>query len=297
MASKPEIIKRVTRSCTRVNASDAQAPIESSKGKSKTATSGSKASRTSKVAAKSSAESDAIKGTIKSKDWSAPTNVSTFSITSALVKNPIQSHKYIPSTPSQPTASLIFTHGAGGTLSAPAVVNFCTGFSTTLPVLAFQGSMNLASRVKGFRACIQEKRGEGNGERLVLGGRSMGARAAVMAATEDDEKVVELVLVSYPLKGPKDDIRDQILKDLPASIRVLFVIGDRDAMCPLDMLDEVRKKMKAKSQLVVVRGADHGMHVKPASMEKEYGEETGRIAAEWISGNVKEEVVYIGEEG
>jgi predicted alpha/beta-hydrolase family hydrolase len=125
----------------------------------------------------------------------------------------------------------------------------------------------------------------------------MGARAAVMAATEDDEKVVELVLVSYPLKGPKDDIRDQILKDLPASIRVLFVIGDRDAMCPLDMLDEVRKKMKAKSQLVVVRGADHGMHVKPASMEKEYGEETGRIAAEWISGNVKEEVVYIGEEG
>jgi predicted alpha/beta-hydrolase family hydrolase len=223
--------------------------------------------------------------------------MSVLSITSDLVKNSLQCHVYTPPTPSNTTSFLIFTHGAGGTLSAPAVVNFCTGFSTTLPVLAFQGSMNLASRVKGFRACIEEKRREGNGERLVLGGRSMGARAAVMAATEDDEKVMELVLVSYPLKGPKDDIRDQILKDLPASIRVLFVIGDRDAMCPLDMLDEVRQKMKAKSQLVVVRGADHGMHVRPASLEKEYGEETGRIAAEWISGNVKEEVVYTGEEG
>jgi pimeloyl-ACP methyl ester carboxylesterase len=115
--------------------------------------------------------------------------------------------------------------------------------------------------------------------------------------SEDEEKtVVGLVLASYPLKGPKDDVRDQILLDLPGSVKVLFICGDRDAMCPLDMLNEVTSKMKAKSQLVIMRGADHGMHVKPASLEKEYGEQTGKIAAEWVAGGIKEKVTYIGEE-
>jgi hypothetical protein len=128
----------------------------------------------------------------------------------------------------------------------------------------------------------------------------MGARAAVMAALEvleeDEEREVELVLVSYPLQGPKD-VRDQILLDLPEGVRVLFVIGDRDSMCPLELLDGVRKKMRAKSQLVVVRSADHGMHTKPAKVEKEVGEETGRVAARWVAGDVQDQVTYVGEEG
>jgi pimeloyl-ACP methyl ester carboxylesterase len=127
----------------------------------------------------------------------------------------------------------------------------------------------------------------------------MGARAAVIAGAEvlkeEGDVELELVLASYPLQGPKD-VRDQILLDLPASVRVLCVVGDRDGMCPLRMLDEVRKKMEAKSQLVIVRGADHGMHVKPARLEQEIGEETGRIAADWVAGNVKEDVIHIGEE-
>ncbi|KAF1915457.1 hypothetical protein BDU57DRAFT_435259, partial [Ampelomyces quisqualis] len=193
----------------------------------------------------------------------------------------VQCHSYLSTSKAQP---LLFTHGAGGTLSAPAVVNFCTGFSSALPVLAFQGSMNLASRVKGFQACIEHL--GSNSPKLVLGGRSMGARAAVMAASRvlENEAGMEvvLVLVSYPLQGPKD-VRNQILLDLPASVSVLFVIGDRDSMCPLDLLDGVRGRMRAKNQLVVVRSAEHGMHTKPASLEKEFGEQTGKIAAAWVS--------------
>lgn len=128
----------------------------------------------------------------------------------------------------------------------------------------------------------------------------MGARAAVMACTEilsqEKDKRISLILVSYPLKGPKDDIRDEILLNLPSHIQVLFVIGDRDAMCPLDMLDGVRKKMSAKSQLVVVKGADHGMHVKPASRDKEAGEESGSAAADWINGRLEGDVVYVNRE-
>lgn len=129
----------------------------------------------------------------------------------------------------------------------------------------------------------------------------MGARAAVMAATEylgatheaTTETKLALVLVSYPLKGPKDDVRDQILLDLPKSVRVLFVIGGRDAMCPLDLLAGVRERMVAKSQLIVVNGADHGMHVK--GDEQHLGEETGKKAFEWVSGKMDGDAVEIPE--
>jgi predicted alpha/beta-hydrolase family hydrolase len=162
--------------------------------------------------------------------------------------------------------------------------------------------MNLGARVKGFHACIEYLKENSNNEggSLVLGGRSMGARAAVMATSEllethPKDGKIDIILVSYPLKGPKDT-RDQILLDLPASVNVLFIIGDRDSMCPLDLLDQVRSKMTAKSQLVIVRGTDHGMHTRPAKLEQEMGEATGRIAADWVAGNRRDEVVYIGEE-
>jgi predicted alpha/beta-hydrolase family hydrolase len=234
-----------------------------------------------------------------------PLNFTDLTITHADVKKPIQCHQYTPkTTPSDTSPTLIFTHGAGGTLSADAVVHFCTGFSTSLPVLAFQGSMNLKARTKSFHACIEELRSkdEESMKSLVLGGRSMGARAAVIAASEfleeSDEEgerlSVRLVLVSYPLQGPKD-VRDQILLDLPEGVSVLFIIGDKDTMCPLDLLNETREKMKVMSQLVVVKGADHGMHVKPARLEKELGEDAGRLAATWVERRMEEDVVYIGE--
>jgi predicted alpha/beta-hydrolase family hydrolase len=181
--------------------------------------------------------------------------------------------------------------------------------------------MNLKARTKSFHVCIDELQsirngvleGKGKernskeqdtGKRLLLGGRSMGARAAVIAASEHlaerdeegGEMDVRLVLVSYPLQGPKDELRDQVLLDIPEGVGVLFVIGDRDAMCPLDLLHETRSKMSAQSQLVVIRGADHGMHTKPASLTKGLGEETGRVAARWVHGEVEEDITYIGEE-
>jgi dienelactone hydrolase len=107
---------------------------------------------------------------------------------------------------------------------------------------------------------------------------------------------VKLVLASYPLKGPKD-IRDQILLALPANVDVLFVVGDKDVMCPLGLLDEVRKKMAAKSKLVVVKGADHGMHGGGKTKEKKVGELTGLKAYDWMCGKMEQELVEItGEE-
>jgi uncharacterized protein len=40
---------------------------------------------------------------------------------------------------------------------------------------------------------------------------------------------------------------------------VMFVQGARDPLCPLDLLEGVRKRMRAPSALHVVDGADHSL--------------------------------------
>ncbi|MCJ1241517.1 hypothetical protein MMC14_009522 [Varicellaria rhodocarpa] len=172
-----------------------------------------------------------------------------------------------------PAPALIFTHGAKGKLTSDAMVNFSSGFSVLLPILSFQGNMNLKSRVKMFNAVMEYHICS------CTGGRSMGARAAVMTATK---KTLHLVLVSYPLHAG-DQMRDQILLDLPSSIKVVFMIGERDSMCNLEKLEAVRDEMKCKTWRVVVKNADHGMNVKPKVATTKVGKLCGNIAAKWLS--------------
>ncbi|KAL8880376.1 MAG: hypothetical protein Q9198_002202 [Flavoplaca austrocitrina] len=183
-----------------------------------------------------------------------------------------------PLTSTNPPVSskLIFTHGAGGTLVSPAIANFSSGFSRQLPVLCFQGNSNLGSRTKMFSAVISNQEAPTS-----LGGRSMGARAAVMAATDHTQ---HLVLISYPLHTG-NQVRDQILYDISPSMKVIFVSGDRDSMCNMPKLDEVRSKMKCQTWKVVVEGADHGMDVKPKKLTEAVGIMTGEVVAGWIKGN------------
>jgi predicted alpha/beta-hydrolase family hydrolase len=180
--------------------------------------------------------------------------------------------------------SLIFTHGAGGGISAAAVQEFATGFAATAPVVCFEGNMNLKSRVKMFHAAIENQACD-----AALGGRSMGARAAVMAALETEKTPAALVLASYPLTAGgqenkrQPETREQILIDLPEEMAVLFLSGSQDSQCDLEILAEVREKMKAKTWLVEVDGADHGMSVKPKEAVQPVRVKTGAIAAEWLS--------------
>ncbi|KAI4640804.1 hypothetical protein J4E93_008396 [Alternaria ventricosa] len=317
-ASTPDPKRRITRSSAKTNTRDAKDLPDSTtkppEAKPKT-TKGRQAADPEKRSPKDAKpEADAQ---LDGESDPAPQNRTTLTITHDLVKKPIECHQYTPtSSPSTSSPTLIFTHGAGGTLSADAVVNFCTGYSLSLPVLAFQGSMNLKARTKGFHACIDElksnqptaqkgtKENTAGKKTLLLGGRSMGARAAVIAASEhlaslDDKEAeelsIQLILVSYPLLGPKDELRDQILLDLPKNVRILFISGDEDAMCPIDTLNETRDKLTAKSQLIVVTDANHGMNVVPASRTQRVGEETGRLAARWVAGEPMDDDTYIDE--
>ncbi|KAK3718892.1 hypothetical protein LTR37_004808 [Vermiconidia calcicola] len=175
--------------------------------------------------------------------------------------------------------ALIFTHGAGGGLSNPATALFADGFAEVSPVVSFKGNMNMKSRVNSFQAVIEHEEAQTS----ALGGRSMGARAAVLTAQESEGQTKALVQVSYPMVGAsKGDSREQILLDLPEGIDVLFISGSKDSMCDLKHLHKVVKKMKARSWIVEVTDADHGMGLKPKASEEPMRKHMGKLAAQWL---------------
>ncbi len=97
----------------------------------------------------------------------------------------------------------------------------------------------------------------------------MGGRVGCHVALE--EKVDRVICLGYPLKGmgKKASLRDEVL--LALATPILFVQGTRDSLCPLDLLDTVRKKMKANNVLFVVESGNHSLQA-----TKTHLRETGR---------------------
>jgi uncharacterized protein len=101
---------------------------------------------------------------------------------------------------------------------------------------------------------------------IVLVGKSMGGRVGCHVALA--EPVAAVVCLGYPLCGGGDrsKLRDQVLLDLRTP--AMFVQGTRDPLCPLDLLEEVRKRMSAFSALHVVEGGDHSLMIAKAALKE-----------------------------
>jgi uncharacterized protein len=100
---------------------------------------------------------------------------------------------------------------------------------------------------------------------IVLAGKSMGGRVGCHVALVDPVQAV--ICLGYPLcaAGDRSKLRDQVLLELKTPI--LFLQGTRDPLCPLDLLDGVRKRMRAPSTLYVVEGGDHSLIVAKAALK------------------------------
>jgi len=111
---------------------------------------------------------------------------------------------------------------------------------------------------------------------LILIGKSMGSRIGCHVALE--HAVSKLICLGYPLvaAGNSGKVRDQVLLELRTPI--LFVQGTRDPMCPLERLNEVRKKMSAPTKLFVVDAGDHSLQVTKAQLN-EAGETQAAVDA------------------
>jgi predicted alpha/beta-hydrolase family hydrolase len=162
---------------------------------------------------------------------------------------------------------LLFAPGAGAPSSRPWMRAWAERLSTIGNVRTFDYDYMREGRrrpdpppllVAAHRQALRDARKDET-QPVILIGKSMGGRIGCHVALE--EPVAGLVCLGYPLCGAGDPtrLRDKVLRDLRTPI--LFVQGARDPLCPLDLLEHVRKEMKAPNFLHVVEGGDHSLGV------------------------------------
>ncbi|HEY5546553.1 MAG TPA: alpha/beta family hydrolase [Gemmatimonadaceae bacterium] len=188
----------------------------------------------------------------------------------------------------------VCAHGAGGNLADRGVVR-------TAQVLREHGMhtvrFNFAYRERKssrpdpmpkLTACLAEVvrrvRAELDPHLLIIGGRSMGGRAASMLAS-GGFPCDGLLLLAYPLHPPG---RPQQLRSahLPAiRVPVLCINGTRDDFCTRSLMEEVLTTVPKTWQMHWIEGADHSFHVLKSSgrHDDDVMQEIGAVSATWVT--------------
>jgi len=184
-------------------------------------------------------------------------------------------------------------HGAGGNLAD-------RGVATTAQVMRAHGlhtvRFNFAYRERKssrpdpmpkltacIEAVVEHTRRELGPTRLIVGGRSMGGRAASVLASQGFE-CDGLLLLAYPLHPPG---RPQQLRSahLPAiTVPVLCINGTRDDFCAPSLMKEVLTTVGPNWRMHWIEGADHSFHVLKTSGRRDADvmEEIGSVSGAWV---------------
>lgn len=140
----------------------------------------------------------------------------------------------------------------------------------------------LPQLIATHREALSAARREHPGPTILIG-KSMGGRIGCHVALE--EKVQGVICFGYPLcaAGDRTKLRDRVLRELQTPI--LFLQGTRDALCPLDLLEQVRSEMKTPNVLHLVEGGDHSLQVAKRQLQAagETQEDVERRILETIS--------------
>jgi uncharacterized protein len=121
--------------------------------------------------------------------------------------------------------------------------------------------------------------------RYVIGGRSMGGRAASMLATTDVD-ADRLLLLAYPLHpaGQPEKLRDAHLSQI--RIPTLCFNGTRDALCTRSLMDRAVTTATGPFTMHWVEGADHSFHVLKSSgrTDAHVLKEITQVTRDWMGG-------------
>ena len=121
--------------------------------------------------------------------------------------------------------------------------------------------------------------------RVLLGGRSMGGRAASMLVADGGFACDGLLLLAYPLHpaGQPDKRRDAHLARI--DVPVLCFNGTRDALCRPDLMTQAVRGLPQWTQHWL-EGADHSFHVLKRSgrTDAEVQDEMGAVTGRWAEG-------------
>jgi predicted alpha/beta-hydrolase family hydrolase len=134
-----------------------------------------------------------------------------------------------------------------------------------------------------FSAVVARAREELNPRTLIIGGRSMGGRAAsMMAANKFD--CDGLLLFAYPLHPPgqPEKLRDAHLASI--EVPVLCFNGTRDPFCTKELMETALKSVKTHWEMHWLQGADHSFHVPKSSgrTDAEVLAEVGDATQQWV---------------
>jgi predicted alpha/beta-hydrolase family hydrolase len=138
----------------------------------------------------------------------------------------------------------------------------------------------LEATIAGVVARVREER---RPAQLIIGGRSMGGRAASMLAAGGFD-CDGLLLLAYPLHpaGQPDRLRDAHLPTI--GVPVLCCNGTRDALCRRDLMERATAGLRSWT-MHWLEGADHSFRVLKSSgrTDAEVLEEVGEASARWLA--------------
>lgn len=122
------------------------------------------------------------------------------------------------------------------------------------------------------------------GPRWLIGGRSMGGRAASMLAAEGFG-CDGLLLLAYPLHpaGQPEKLRDAHLPSI--KVPTLCLNGTKDALCRRELMDDVVVRLRSNWTMHWLESADHSFHVTKASgrTDADVMDEIGASSARWVA--------------
>jgi hypothetical protein len=210
---------------------------------------------------------------------------------------------YEEAASSAPIALAVLAHGAGGSMSDRSMLAAASALRRHgISVVRY----NFLYKEKGsgrpdpmpklmatVAAVVDHTRRElaPLGVPLIIGGRSMGGRAASMLAAEGFE-ADGLLLLAYPLHpaGKPEQLRDAHLSRI--AMPILAFSGTRDALCTRELMERVLENLDAHRsppiahrEWVWLQGADHSFHVLKSSgrTDADVLEEVGEKTAVWAS--------------
>jgi predicted alpha/beta-hydrolase family hydrolase len=135
-----------------------------------------------------------------------------------------------------------------------------------------------------FMAVVDRVRSELNPRKLIIGGRSMGGRAASMMAA-DGYDCDGLLLYAYPLHpaGQPAKLRDAHLPSI--KVPVLCFNGTRDALCTPSLMEAALTTVTTDWTMRWIDGADHSFHVLKSSgrTDADVMAEIASVSRSWIA--------------
>jgi uncharacterized protein len=199
-----------------------------------------------------------------------------------------------PAEPADEGVVFVCAHGAGGNMDDRGMLSTAKALrSRGIGVVRFNflykekgsGRPDPMPRLKEcVAAVVARTRDELHPKTLIIGGRSMGGRAASMLAADGFE-CDGLMLLAYPLHpaGLPDKLRDAHLPSI--RVPVIAFSGTRDALCRRDLMEAALKTVTTDWEMRWIEGADHSFHVLKTSGRTD-GEvliEIGNFAEAWVA--------------